>query len=159
MITVDQIWAKHPCARYNRNKVEEVIGAGVTVQDIKTRTDVPPEDRLWALLVFEMTDQQRGLFACDCADQALSLLDSPDSRSVSAITTVRQYLASTATKSDLVTARIGSNAAGFLPAFAAVDAVLSNTRGNVLTVANAAVNAGVTWEWQLTRALTIIGAL
>jgi len=158
MITVDQIMAKHPCARYDRTSVEGLVGAGATIQDIKD-APIPPQDKLWMVVVFLMDANQRGLFMCDCAEQALSLLSSPDPRSVSALEIARQYLAGTATKPELVGARIEANAAGFRPVFAAIDAIIHRAHKPTFTVTDSATSVGVTLEWQLTRALTIIGAV
>jgi len=51
------------------------------------------------------TERTARLFACDCAERALALTDSPDQRSVEAISVARRFANGAATKQELAAAR------------------------------------------------------
>ena len=61
--------------------------------------------------VGETTKENLRLFACDCAEDALSLIVNPDPRSVRAIEVARQYSHGLATDSELSAARSAAESA------------------------------------------------
>ncbi len=56
-------------------------------------------------LIALMDARQRRLFACDCAERALSYLDKPDGRSMNAVRVGRRYAEGAATELELTVAR------------------------------------------------------
>jgi hypothetical protein len=105
-ITVDMVMAANPCAEYPLSRVE-VLWAGresLTPREIAA-LEIPEDDRLWALISRCLDERQQRLFACDCAERALTLVGSPDPRSVEAIRVARMYAAGDATKEQLAAAR------------------------------------------------------
>jgi hypothetical protein len=108
--------AAKQCEEYPRSRVEE-LWAGretLTAEEIAA-LDIRVEDRLWAIIACYLDDRQRLLFACDCADQALRLVATPDPRSVEAVAVARLYAVGEATFEQLVdamvSARYAANAA------------------------------------------------
>ena len=70
----------------------------------------------------EITESNLRLFACDVAEDALSLVDSPDPRSLAAIEVARRYAAGDATQSELDAARGAAGDAAWDAAGAAAGA-------------------------------------
>ena len=81
-----------PC--YDPSEKEIPDGEALSVLDWveKYRADVPPKDIIWLLCRNEfLTDRQLRLFAVWCAREALSLIDSPDPRSVEACDVAERF--------------------------------------------------------------------
>ncbi len=88
------------------------FGAGAKLWRVEVRGAVVESDNKIAAesmrLIYclgETTDSNLRLFACDVAEDALSLVESPDPRSLAAIEAARHYATGTATKSELDAAR------------------------------------------------------
>ena len=74
--------------------------------DILELSEIPAEDRLWAVLREALIDAPLlHEFACRCAERALSRAKTPDPRSLRAIEVKRAWLRGEATDEELVTAR------------------------------------------------------
>ena len=63
------------------------------------------------------TEENLRLFAADCAEDALSLVESPDPRSVEAIRVARLYAVGEATQGELAAARAAARAAAWAAAW------------------------------------------
>ena len=74
----------------------------------------------------ETTDSNLRLFACDVAEDALSLVESPDPRSLAAIEVARRYAVGAATRGELAAARAAARAAAWAAELAAARARYSN---------------------------------
>ena len=84
-LTVDQIMAFGPCHDYPRERVA-ALWAGrdsLTAAEIAA-LEIPDTDRVWALCRWlgEISPTSTRLFACDCADRALSRFAGRDPRSL-----------------------------------------------------------------------------
>ena len=122
-ITVDMIMAANPCAGYPRSRVE-ALWAGresLTPSEIAA-LEIPAEDRVWALISCCLDDRQRRLFACDCAERALAVVDTPDPISVEAIRISRLYAAGDATDDQLAASWAAARAAARAASWAAARA-------------------------------------
>jgi uncharacterized MAPEG superfamily protein len=77
-----------------------------TAIDILNITNCPAKDRIWMVTRRKLffTDRQLRLFACDCAERALSRAENPDPRSVEAIKVARRYANGKATRKELIAA-------------------------------------------------------
>ena len=64
-------------------------------------------------------DRTARLFACDCADRALALIDKPDPRSTESVRVARLYAIGKATKEQLAAARAAASDAAWAAAWAA----------------------------------------
>jgi len=64
-------------------------------------------------------DRSARLFACDCADRALALLEKPDPRSVEAVAVARRFAVGDATGKELDAARAAAEDAARAAAYAA----------------------------------------
>lgn len=82
--------------------------------DILELSEIPAEDRLWAVLREALIDAPLlHEFACRCAEQALRRVENPDPRSVRAIEVKRLRLRGEATDEELVAARDAARAAWY----------------------------------------------
>ncbi len=102
------------------------VGAGAKLWRVEVRGAVVESDDKIAAesmrLIYclgETTDSNLRLFACDVAEDALSLVESPDPRSLAAIEAARHYATGTATKSELDAAGDAAEAAAEAAAGAA----------------------------------------
>ena len=74
------------------------FGGSVSALDILNLNDVSAEDKLWSVLREEFIPAPiLHEFACVCAEYALTLIDSPDPRSVKAIEVKRAWMRGEAT--------------------------------------------------------------
>lgn len=92
-ITLDQFMRFNPC--YSKEKLTEINGdkPDWSALDVLALTDIPPQDRLWAVLRPALIDEPiLHEFACRCAENALALVDNPDPHSVAAIAAKRAWL-------------------------------------------------------------------
>ena len=88
-------------ACYSNEKLHTVLGDGKTAVEI-CEIDIPAEDRVWTLLhnpIFD--DRALRLLACDYAEEALALVDSPDERAINAIAVSRRFANGEATQAEL----------------------------------------------------------
>src|SRR5690606_18447546 len=83
-----------------------------TALDVLRHPNVTAQDKLW-LVLRESWIPAPVLheFACQCAERALALVDTPDPRSVAAIATKRAWLRGEATDDELATAQDAALAA------------------------------------------------
>ena len=80
--------------------------------DILALDEIPPADRLWAILREELIDAPiLHEFACRCAERALSCVENPNPHSVRAIEVKRAWLRGKATDEELAAARRAARAA------------------------------------------------
>ena len=97
-VTVEQFEKFGPCwledeAGRKKFRLLAKIRNEWTALDILNLPDVTSEDKLWAVLREEFIPAEiLHEFACRCAESALSLIDSPDPRSVAAIAAKRAWL-------------------------------------------------------------------
>jgi len=74
--------------------------------DILALEKVSPTNRLWAILREELLDTKiMHEFACQCAEEALKLVNDPDKRSVAAIKAKRDWLNGKITNDELAAAK------------------------------------------------------
>jgi len=102
-VSVRDIMRMEPCGEYTLARVRELWGdyTHLTALDILV-LDIPAKDRLWAVLREGVVpDHLLHEFACRCAEHALSRIDSPDQRSIDAISTKRKWLKGEATDEEL----------------------------------------------------------
>ncbi len=80
--------------------------------DILALDEIPPADRLWAVLREELIDAPiLHEFACRCAERALSRIENPDPRSLRVIEVKRAWLRGKATDEELAAAQDAARAA------------------------------------------------
>jgi hypothetical protein len=124
-ITYEQFKGFKPCWLQDRammKRAEEYskLRDNWTALDILDLTDVSAADRLWLALRPELVDEPiLHEFACRCAENALSLINNPDPRSVEAIRVKRAWLKGEATGGELAAARAAAWAAAESAAWAA----------------------------------------
>src|SRR3990167_7897769 len=104
-------------------------------------------------------DRTARLFACDCADRALVLIDKPDPRCIEAVRVARLYAIGEATQEQLAAARAAARAArdaagaaawaAWAAAWAAGDAAWAAARAAARAARDAAGAAA--WKWQTKR--------
>ena len=88
------------------------LGGSADALEILALRRIPAEDRLWAVLRAEfIPDRILHEFACRCAEDALSRIDNPDSRSIHAIAVKHRWIAGEATDEELAAARTAAWAA------------------------------------------------
>lgn len=108
-------------ACYSADRLAALYDRPHTPLEVLTRTDgqwadVPAKDRLWTVLhAGVLPDKTLRLFACDCAERALTnerdAGREPDPRSWTAVEVARKYVIGQATTEDLATAAADSDAA------------------------------------------------
>jgi hypothetical protein len=105
-VTVSDIMDARPCSDYPRSRVDKLWAGreSLTPREIAA-LEIQVQDRLWALIKCCLDGRQRRLFACECAERALTLIDNPDPRSVEAIRVARAYAVGEATDQQLAAAR------------------------------------------------------
>lgn len=104
-VTIEQFLAFDPC--YSEEQIRELAGTKNewTSLDILA-LDIPPEDRLWAVLREEFIDDPiLHEFSCRCAERALSRVKNPDPRSLQAIEAKRAWLRGEITNQEMAAAR------------------------------------------------------
>ena len=104
-LTTEIIMTTHPCSSWDRERIEALISPrkyvlhGTALRDMR----VPIGDRIW-LGITLLDDPRRRLFACDCAERALSRERDagrePDPRSWAAVEIARRYARGEATNLD-----------------------------------------------------------
>lgn len=118
-VTVDEVMSWHPCdPPYTREYVEELFAgrATITALDILDM-DIPPEDKLWAVLRPELIpDPMLHELACRFAEDVLPLYEERypnDNRPRKVIETKRRWLRGDATDEELAEAvEVAREAAG-----------------------------------------------
>jgi len=97
--TIDQLMACTPCYSYPRERIEALLPDPFSAENVAALR-IDTADRIWALI--ELLDARRQrLFACDCADRALSRVATPDPRGVAAVVVARRYANGDATVEEL----------------------------------------------------------
>ena len=117
-ITFDQLlewepcWLTQPGGLDRLQQYVDQLGGRANALDILRISDIPPDDRLWVVLREEMIPatilHETG---CWCADQALSLVDNPDPRSVNVVAVKRRWIRGEATDDELHAAKDAALAA------------------------------------------------
>ena len=130
-------------------KLEEIGGrrkrwTALDILDLPSE-EVSAEDKLWAVLRPELIDEAiLHEFACQCAEEALKLVDNPDPRSVAAIEAKRKWLRGEITDKKLdaayAAALDAARAVAFDAAYAAAYAA-ARTAACADASANASANA------------------
>ena len=116
LITVEQIMAWGPYPGWPEERVRSVICGGRTIEQILRARLIQPADRIWvACHEGVVSDRILRLFACDCAERALTRERragrEPDPRSWEAVRVARFYAEGLATQDELAAARYGARAA------------------------------------------------
>ena len=169
-ITAENIMAWWPCDGYPIEKVTSLFGRrkSATVTEV-LRAPIPAVDRLWVVLREELiSPRQLRLFACACANRALSRERKsgrePDKRSIEAIAVARRYAMGKATTEELSAAgnaaRSAADAAGSAAGSAAWSAAGNAARSAAWNAAWSAawIDAGnAEVEWQVRQLLKILG--
>lgn len=107
MITLEYIRDERR-ACYSPERLAKLYDRPHTPLEVLTRKDgewesVPPKDRLWTVLAKGvLPDRIMRLFACWCAEQAMSLVKSPDPRSLESIRVARLSADGLATDAELL---------------------------------------------------------
>ncbi|MBD3306700.1 hypothetical protein GF348_09995 [candidate division KSB3 bacterium] len=135
-VTVDKIMSAGTCMGYPRERVEELVGDGVTVDEL-AELDIPILDRLWTMIYCVLDSEQALLFALDCLER-ISLY-----RQAARVTALAEWSAARAAR------QTAWGAAG--EAWAAAGAVLDVAWDAAGAERHAARAAEC--EWQLARAL------
>lgn len=119
-INNDLIRSFDPC--YDPSEKNIPDGETLSVLDWveKYRPVVPPKDIIWLLCRNEfLSDRDLRLFAVWCAREALSLIDSPDPRSVAACDVAERYANGEASQEELIVAYADANRAAARAAYCA----------------------------------------
>ena len=110
--------------------------------DILALDEIPPADRLWAVLREELIDAPiLHEFACRCAERALSRVKNPDPRSLRAIEAKRAWIRGEATDDELEAARAAALDAARAATHAAWAAAWNAAEAAALDAARAATHA------------------
>jgi hypothetical protein len=100
-ITREYLHSRDVCDS-DKEIAELVPPEGLTPLQVCDDERVPAEDRLWVLLHTDfLPERTMRLLACDWADRALSLVGSPDPRSVAALEVARRYARGETTREEL----------------------------------------------------------
>lgn len=144
-------------ACYSADRLAALYDRPHTPLEVLTRNDgpwadVPAKDRLWTVLhAGVLPDKTLRLFACDCAERALTREHDagrePDPRSWAAVEVARKYAVGQATTEDLAAA----HAAAYYAARAANDAAnyaayAANAANDAARAAYAANAAELRWQ-------------
>ena len=155
-INNDLIRSFRPCYDPSEKKIPD--GETLSVLDWveKYSSVVPPKDIIWLLCRNEfLSDRDLRLFAVWCAREALSLIDSPDPRSVAACDVAERYANGEASQEELAAARVASCAATHAAAYVAAHAaayVAAHTAAYI--AADAAADATAYAAYAATNAAT-----
>ena len=125
-INNDLIRSFSPCYDPSEKKIPD--GETLSVLDWveKYSSVVPAEDIIWLLCRNEfLSDRDLRLFAVWCAREALSLINSPDPRSVAACGVAERYANGEASQEELAVARVATHVAAHAAASVAADAAAS----------------------------------
>ena len=118
MKRIDVLAMKPPCGRYPRERLERLIGEGITpldLMDLRRFRGVPPRDRRWVLLRESVLPAKvLGLFACAIVERLMRRVGWKDERSWAAVAVARRYARGEASDEEL-----GAAAAASRPAAAA----------------------------------------
>ena len=116
-ITYEQFLQFKPCYLSNPNKKKLMDSIAQrrerwSALDILELSEIPAEDRLWAVLWEELIAAPLlHEFACRCAERALRRVENPDPRSMRAIEVKRAWLRDEATDEELAAAQDAARAA------------------------------------------------
>lgn len=124
-ITYEQFLKFDPC--YSDDPEKKALMDAIAARrgrwsalDILALDEIPPADRLWAVLREELIDAPiLHEFACRCAERALSRIENPDPRSLRFIEVKRAWLRGKATDEELAAAEAAAWAAARYAAEAA----------------------------------------
>jgi hypothetical protein len=101
-ITAEQIISWEPCDNYPEDLIHELVGDGVTVEQILETDKIPTADKIWLLTRKEFfPDNNLHELACRFAEYALSKVYNPDPWSIEAVRVRRQWMQGKATDEQL----------------------------------------------------------
>lgn len=140
--TLDELRKCGPCYDPVRWVPENWEGTAVDFLNIE---ECPAKDRIWMVTRRGLyyTDRQLRLFACDCAERALSRIKNPDPRSLRVVVVARRYAEGNAAKGELDAARYAARGV-------ADDAAYSAAGFAVYSAAGSAAGSAER-EWQIDR--------
>jgi len=173
--TVDDVLWWGPCPDYTPEVVADLFAGreSLSVAEILD-LDIPPEDRLWAVLRPEMLPEETlSEPVCRLAEDVLPIYESEypgDNRPRHAIEVKRQWLRGAATDEELAEAQEaaeaaarGAEATAWAAAWATARAAEATAEAAVWAPARAAVwaayAAGATWEDAHERQVEIVGEI
>jgi hypothetical protein len=135
-ITANQIISWGPCPMYPAALVRELVGDGVTIEEILETKKIPNADKAWMLTREEIFPaKQIHELACRFAEYALSKADNPDPRSVEAIRVKRLWIAGKATDEEMRKARVAAWSSAWSSAWSAArEAVWSAAWSDILKI-------------------------
>jgi len=118
--TLNELRACKPCYDPVRWVPEGWEGTAIDLLNIK---ECPAEDRILMVIKKGLyyTNKQLRLFACDCAEHALSRIKDPDPRSVAAIEIARRHAEGNAKEEELYAAGYAAGYAAYYAAYYADD--------------------------------------
>jgi hypothetical protein len=113
MMAITREYLRERGACYSDDDIADLVPPeGVTPLEVCDADHVPPEDRLWVLLHPDfLSETTLRLLACDWAERAWGLVDSPDQRIVEVIDVARRHAGGRATREELDAARATASAA------------------------------------------------
>ena len=145
-VTLDEFLKFEPCwlddeqGRRRLRYYARKLGGSADALEILALRRIPADERLWVVLREEFIPAPiLNECACRCAEDALSRIDGPDSRSIHAIVVKRRWIAGEATDAELAAARAAAWAAQ-TAAWAAAWAAETATWAAAETARNAQVD-------------------
>ena len=141
-INNDLIRSFGPCYDPSEKKIPD--GETLSVLDWveKYRSVVPPQDIIWLLCLNEsLSDRDLRLFAVWCAREALSLIDSPDPRSVAACDVAERFANGEASQEEIIASYADATRAPYGAAYAAARASACAANRSTAFAAFAAAHA------------------
>ena len=154
--TVDDVLWWGPCPDYTPEVITEIFAGreSLSVAEILD-LDIPPDDRLWAVLRPEMlSEEMLGELTCRFAEDVLPIYERKypgDNRPRHAIEVKRQWLRGEATDDELAEALEGA-----LSAWKAAEAAARAARATAWAAAWAAYASGATWAEAGERQVEIV---
>ena len=128
-VTLDEFLSFKPCwlddeqGRRRLRYYARKLGGSADALEILALRRIPADERLWAVLREEFIPAPiLHEFACRCAEDALSRIDNPDSRSIHAIAVKHRWIAGEATDEELAAAQAAARTAAWAAQAAAQDA-------------------------------------
>ena len=117
-VTLDEFLSFKPCwlddeqGRRRLRYYARKLGGSADALEILALRRIPADERLWAVLREEFIPAPiLHEFSCRCAEDVLSRINNPDSRSIHAIAVKRRWIAGEATDEELAAARTAAWAA------------------------------------------------
>ena len=145
-ITTEMMMEKNPCPEYPREKVSAILGDGKTLTEILGMENIPPKDRVWAVVQF-LPDIENRKFAIWCARRVNRNNSSKITRYIDAVEEF--YIFGTMTKTEFDECREAYNAADTAADTAAYCAADSVAYRAAYSVAYYAAGWAADWTAQI----------